>query len=222
MALPRIICFDWIEYLKPLFSDERMSKIQNILANCKFYPENKDIFKVFNQPLDNIKVVIIGMDPYSSGQATGLAFAVNKDCKIPNSLQIIFNEIERDIYQYDFTPERLENLQIKTLEHWVKQGVMLLNSALTVEIGKSGSHLIHWRWFIEEIVKILSEKGVIFVLWGKHAQTFKRNINETTNYILESCHPVAECYGSGKFIGVGHFSKINELLKEQGKKEIIW
>jgi uracil-DNA glycosylase len=218
--LEKIVHPSWVNILLPLFNDSRMLSIQHKLGKMitlgkKFYPEKSNIFRVFRDvPLDKVKVVIIGQDPYIRfNQAIGRAFAVPKEMMNPPSLDIIFKEIKRD-YQLD------DNYNIdSTLESWSNQGVLLLNTALTVEEGKSNSHANDWLWFIKEVIDKLQEvtNGIIFVQWGTQAQTY--NINEKLHYKLKACHPQAENYGSGKFIGCNHFSTINKILEKDNGRE---
>jgi len=164
----------------------------------------------------NLKVVIVGQDPYiNPNQAMGLCFSVPCGEKNPPSLVNIFKEIENDCgvknTKGDLTP-------------WAKQGVLLLNSLLTVEAGRPLSHAGRgWEKFFEATIKAINEKteGIIFVLWGNNAKKVKPLIDTTKHFVLESSHPSPLGAHAG-FFGCKHFSKINEILKKQGKTEIDW
>lgn len=227
--IPSIIDSSWHEYLQPLFDDKKMALTKQEVFKVKFLPDKQDIFKVFKMPIHDIKVVILGQDPYpKKGQANGLSFAVNKDIDIPPSLKIIHKEI---------IAEGITSIADRTLEAWFKQGVFLLNSALTVQNGVSGSHLNYWHWFTKDVIKIISIQGnnPIWLMWGAKAKgyigfihsyykwhnTFKGN---SYNYVLEADHPAAETYPSSKykFSGCNHFVLCNNILREMNKSPINW
>lgn len=237
--IPEYIHPSWHQYLQPLFDDKKMIMIKNqVLPRCKFYPESDKIFRVFTMPIDKVKVVILGQDPYYNGSANGYAFAVNQSTAIPKSLDIIKKEIinskvERDTYI------NIESAKWKTLHHWAEQGIFLLNTALTVEVGIAGSHTGQWQWFTREVVKIISrEQQPVWMLWGAKAKSFKDYIfnyhqfkteeglirSPNTNYGLEADHPAAETYGNSKykFSGCNHFNICNEILRRQNKTIINW
>ena len=195
------------------------------LPNTQYLPEKKDIFNVFKMPISKIKVVILGQDPYpTEGYAMGYAFAVPKGKEIPKSL----NEIKKVI-------NNNEDPKWQTLEHWIKSGVFLLNTALTVEIDNAGSHLKFWKNFTKEVIKYISiEHPCIWMLWGVKAKKFKKyicepkevssekdiegiSIKDKKNYILEAPHPAR---GNG-FRKYGHknFFYANKIL---GKEKIKW
>ena len=177
-----------------------LSKLDEVLQN-KYYPQKEDIFNVFSMPLEDIKVVILGQDPYpKEGQAIGYSFAVSEETPKPASLRIIEQEVGHSID--------------KTLKSWREQGVFLLNTALTVEAGNAGSHIKYWEGFMNLVISHISfHNPCIWVLWGKYAQGFKGAINQEGNTILEAPHPASEAYkpGSG-FIGCNHFNTINSIL----------
>lgn len=241
--IPDIIHPSWHPYLQPLFNDKKMILINNnVLPRCKYYPEASDIFKVFRMPLQEVKVVILGQDPYYNGSANGLAFAVNRTTVIPKSLSVIKNEIinskvERDTYI------NIDSDRWKELAHWERQGILLLNSALTVGVGESGSHTGQWQWFTREVVKAISlSVRPVWLLWGSKAISYNAYImyykksteghdhsieadqGKGYNYGLEAPHPAAESYPDSKykFTGCNHFNKCNKILKDQGKKIINW
>ena len=185
--------------------------------NKKITPDINNIFKAFELcKYKSTKVVIFGQDPYfQEGYANGLAFSVNQDKKIPSSLKNIFTEIKSDI----------GNLISSNgyLKCWADQGVLLLNSSLTVEIGLPGSHSkIGWKDFIIDIVKLLSSKeNIVFMLWGNHAKFFEQYIDADKNLILKSSHPSPLSAYRG-FFGNKHFSSCNSYLKSKNIKQINW
>lgn len=191
-------------------------------APSPVYPPKELIFNAFYQtPYDQVKVLIIGQDPYHGpGQAHGLSFSVPIGIKPPPSLQNIFKELETDLH--------LPKPSHGCLISWAKQGVMLLNATLTVRQGEPLSH--HgkgWERFTDAVVHRLTERKdpVIFVLWGKSAQDKCRFLREEgkcpPHFILTAAHPSPYSANQG-FFGCGHFSKINELLKQQNKTPISW
>lgn len=240
--IPDVIHPSWHEHLQPLFNDEKMMIIKDkILPECNFYPSGPDIFKVFSMPLEDIRVVILGQDPYPNGEGIGLAFAVNENTPIPKSLNIIFKEI----IQPNTSEEFVEKIKSKdrTLSSWVNQGVFLLNTALTVEERNPNSHTGYWQWFTREVVRIISTQTKVkpvWLLWGAKAQMFRAFIitprvtrikegltipkNDSYNYILEAPHPAAELYSGGKtkFSGCGHFTMTNEILQLRNQEKIDW
>lgn len=181
------------------------------------FPPGPLIFNAFNKtPFDKVRVVIIGQDPYHRpGQAHGLSFSVPDGIKPPPSLVNIFKELEEDL---GIPPSSSGNL-----DKWTKQGVFLLNAILTVRAGQAASHRkIGWELFTDNVIKLISEKkdGIIFLLWGNFARNKKSLINQSKHYILEAAHPSP--LAGGAFFGCKHFSKTNEILRQQGKKEIEW
>ena len=225
----------------------------NILKNCTYFPGKESTFKVFQMPLDRIKVVILGQDPYpSKGDATGHAFAVNMGTPLPVSLRNISTAIAKQIPNFlvsDYSYPHYDSPEWRTLHHWRKQGIFLLNTALTVESGNAGSHIQNWYGFTKSIIKmILQEQPCIWVLWGKKAQTIFWEVAKKTedkviiyevnddqdrilqsgyvdsHYILQSAHPAAEAYSGGKagFFDNNHFNIINEILDKQGRDKILW
>lgn len=184
----------------------------------KIYPEFENIFHALEvTSLKQVKVVILGQDPYhGENQAHGLSFSVQGGVKIPPSLQNIFKEIQSDVH--GITP------QSGNLEHWAQQGVLLLNSVLTVEAEAANSHQ-GWGWeqFTDEIIKVISaqKKHVVFLLWGKYAQDKASLIDESKHLILKTTHPSPLSAHRG-FLGSKHFSKTNEYLKSHSIKTIEW
>ncbi len=213
---------DWKTFLKEeLKSDDFKKIISELSAERKhhtIFPENEIIFNAFNQTnIDELKVVILGQDPYHGrGQAHGLSFSVNEGVKIPPSLRNIFKELKSDL-----------NLPISNngnLSNWAEQGVLLLNSILTVREKEAGSHQkIGWEIFTDSIIKKISneKQGIIFLLWGAFAQKKSVLINEKKHYILTTTHPSPFSAYRG-FLGCKHFSKTNEILIKNNKQPINW
>lgn len=205
------------EILQPYFD-----RILDRLAQCDaqgytVYPSKNQIFKAFSlTDWADLKVVILGQDPYHGHQqAMGLSFSVNRGVRVPPSLRRIFKELEDDV---DVTVPMHGDLT-----GWAQQGVLLLNSILTVESGRAGSHRkIGWETFTDNIIKHISDKldGIIFMLWGEYAKRKAVLIDTDRHHILTSVHPSPL---AGKaFLGNRHFSKANELLRLSGRSPIEW
>ena len=213
----------WKEALKDEFQQPYFAAIQQILIDEKkaknvVYPPDSLIFNAFNTtPFHDVKVVVIGQDPYHNPEeAMGLSFSVPKGKKVPPSLKRIYKEIANDI----------ENFEIPAhgdLTFWAEQGVLLLNAMLTVQHKKPGSHKkIGWQSFTNAVIKKLSDEkeGIVFLLWGNFAKKKGELIDSTKHHILASPHP-SPLAGSG-FFGNKHFISTNELLEKQGKEPINW
>lgn len=205
-----------LEIKKPYF-DELSNYIEKECKNETIYPSINNIFKAFNTPFNKIKVVIIGQDPYhGKNQANGLSFSVNKGEKIPPSLKNIFKELKTDL-----------NKEIPNhgdLTQWSEQGVFLLNATLTVKEKSPGSHQNKgWETFTDKCIEKLSQdrEGIVFLLWGNYAKQKSTLINQQKHYILETTHPSPFSAHRG-FLGCKHFSKTNDLLKQQNKPIISW
>jgi uracil-DNA glycosylase len=189
-----------------------------LATGAKIFPAGNAIFNAFNQtPFNNVKVVILGQDPYhGSGQAMGLSFSVPKGVKPPPSLVNIFKELKSDI-----------GLPIPThgdLTPWARQGVLLLNAVLTVRENEPASHAkIGWMHFTDAVIRKISDekKGIVFLLWGKFAEQKQILIDETKHFVLKAAHPSPFSADKG-FFGCKHFSKTNELLAKQGLQVIDW
>ncbi len=182
------------------------------------YPEPKNIFNAFNLcPLSSVKVVIIGQDPYHEpGQAHGLCFSVQNGINLPPSLINIYKEIEQDIGHKSITNGDLSD--------WAKQGVLLLNSTLTVQAHIAASHFGHgWETFTDSVIRVVNEnrKNVVYILWGSFAQKKACFVNEQDNLILKSAHPSPLSAYKG-FFGNHHFSRANAYLIEHGIAPINW
>ncbi len=205
------------EFEKSYFSNLR-TFIKNEYKNKQIFPPPKLIFNAFNlTPVNKVKVVIIGQDPYHrQGQAHGLSFSVPKKVKIPPSLINIYKELESDV------GKNIPNHGL--LEGWAKQGILLLNSVLTVESGKANSHKgIGWEKFTESVISKISikKKKVVFLLWGNYAHKKEEFISPNEHLVLKTVHPSPLSAYNG-FFGCKHFSKTNKFLKQNNIGEIIW
>ena len=213
----------WKEVMKEEFSKPYMKELNNFLnqeiaLSKKIYPEKKDIFKCFNStPFDEVKVIILGQDPYHGlNQAEGLSFSVKEGEIIPPSLKNIHKEVENNM-----------NTKINTtkgsLIKWANQGVLLLNSILTVQEGLPGSHSNKgWEKFTDEVISRLNKKdSLVFMFWGKYAKTKSILIDNDRHLVLESPHPSPLSAYKG-FIGNKHFSTCNKFLLKNRKKKIDW
>jgi uracil-DNA glycosylase len=212
----------WFEVLKTEFSLEYFIDLKKFLLQDKslnkIYPSGNQIFSAFNYtPFDQVKVIIIGQDPYhGEGQAHGLCFSVPDGIKPPPSLVNIKKEISADL--------NIPLTDSGNLENWAKQGVLLLNATLTVRANQAGSHQKKgWENFTDKVIETLSEKkdGLVFLLWGRYAQEKERLIDTSRHHILKAAHPSPFSAYNG-FMGCKHFSKTNEILKRSGIKEISW
>lgn len=212
---------DWLCLLKAEFEKLYFLKLQDFLAEEKmsynFFPIEAKIFSAFNfTPIEKLKVVIIGQDPYHGrNQANGLSFSVSDTVKIPASLKNIFKEIKNDL-----------DIELPThgnLESWANQGVLLLNATLTVRENNPSSHQKQgWEIFTDEVIRKISESknGIVFLLWGNFAKKKAQLIDRSKHFILEAPHPSP--LARGGFFGCKHFSKTNEILASQGKIAIDW
>ncbi|HEB9288913.1 TPA: uracil-DNA glycosylase [Campylobacter coli] len=213
---------DWKEFLKEEFSKNYFLEIkkrymQALNNNAIIYPPANLTFNAFNlTPLDGLKIVLLGQDPYHQpNQAMGLSFSVPYGVKIPPSLLNIYKELKTDL---DIEPSKSGDLS-----SWAKQGILLLNSILSVEAGKPASHS-SWGWqeFSDAVISKLSleKSGLIFMLWGNYAKSKKALIDTNKHFILEAAHP-SPLARTG-FLGCKHFSKANEILRNLGKNPINW
>lgn len=212
----------WYELLKDEFNSSDFKNLQKFLeeeyAKYKIYPSPEKVFNALNiTKFEDIKVVIIGQDPYHQpGQAHGLCFSVENNIKLPPSLQNIYKEIENE-----FGNKSLTN---GDLTKWAKQGVLLLNSVLTVRESLPNSHKNKgWEIITNRIVKLLNDrkKPVIFMLWGRNALEMEKYIDKERHFVLSSAHPSPLSAHAG-FFGCGHFKKANSILRQLGENEIIW
>lgn len=212
----------WYDTLKEEFESPYFADIKKTLIEEKrqhvVYPPSPLIFNAFNlTPFDNVKVVIIGQDPYHNiGQAHGLAFSVPDGIQKPPSLQNIFKELNQDL-----------GIAIPTtgnLEKWAKEGVLLLNASLTVRANMAASHAkIGWQKFTDAAIKALSDKkqNLVFILWGNYAIAKENLIDHNKHLILKTVHP-SPLSASRGFFGCHHFSKTNEYLINHNIKPIDW
>lgn len=209
-----------------IYSEMKKEYFQNMLLFLEKEYKNKEVFPPVNEVFkaldlvsyEDVKVVILGQDPYhGSGEAHGLAFSVKRGVRIPPSLRNIFKEIKREYPCFE-VPESGE------LYPWTKEGVLLLNATLTVEKDKANSHnKIGWQFFTDEIIKKLNERErpVVFILWGNFAISKKILITNPIHLVLESPHP-SPLSASRGFFGNNHFLKVNDFLRSKGIKEIDW
>lgn len=209
-----------------IYSEMKKEYFQNMLLFLEKEYKNKEVFPPVNEVFkaldlvsyEDVKVVILGQDPYhGSGEAHGLAFSVKRGVRIPPSLRNIFKEIKREYPCFE-VPESGE------LYPWTKEGVLLLNATLTVEKDKANSHnKIGWQFFTDEIIKKLNERErpVVFILWGNFAISKKILITNPIHLVLESPHP-SPLSASRGFFGNNHFLKVNDFLRTKGIKEIDW
>lgn len=212
----------WKDRLEEQFDAPYFQLLRDFLIAEKqqhtVFPPGGQIFNAFDfTPFEDMKVVILGQDPYHGPcQAHGLSFSVPEGIKPPPSLVNIFKELASDI--------GMDIPKTGNLEPWARQGVLLLNATLTVRARQAGSHQKQgWENFTDAVIKVISEQreGLIFLLWGKFAQAKAALIDESRHHILKAPHPspFSAHYG---FFGCKHFSRTNALLKEQGKAEIDW
>ena len=216
------ITSDWKDYLADELKKDYMQSLQHFLQcekqNKTLYPDETDYFTALNAtPFSQVQVVILGQDPYhGEGQAHGLSFSVMPNVKVPPSLMNIYKELNTDL---GITPANHGYLL-----PWAEQGVLLLNSVLTVEEGKPGSHQNQgWEVFTDKVITLINEghQGVVFMLWGAYAQKKGRHIDRQKHCVLESVHPSPLSAYRG-FLGCQHFSKANEYLTRVGKEPIKW
>jgi uracil-DNA glycosylase len=213
----------WKAALQDEFGKPYMRELGDFLrsekaAGKEIYPAGSLIFNALNStPLAQTKVVVIGQDPYHGpGQAHGLCFSVQPGVKTPPSLVNIYKELKRDL-----------NIDIPghgNLQHWAEQGVLLLNTSLTVEHGIAGSHAkIGWQTFTDKVIEVASQQQerLVFLLWGAHAQSKEKLIDVSKHLVLKSVHPSPLSAHRG-FIGNGHFSRCNKFLQQHGLSPIDW
>lgn len=212
---------DWDIVLEEEYKKEYFDRIKKIVreeySKKKIFPPANRVFYAFREtPYKDVKVVILGQDPYhGEGEANGLCFSVNRGIKMPPSLKNIYKELKEDL-----NVERTDT----DLSDWAKSGVLLLNSVLTVEKDKPASHkMVGWEEFTDSVIKKLNEKEepVVFILWGNFAKSKIKYITNPKHLILSSAHPSPFSVHQG-FFGSRPFSKTNEFLKKNRIKEIEW
>jgi|TARA_B100002003_G_scaffold109998_1_gene101853 uracil-DNA glycosylase len=213
---------DWLTLLEDQFKEKYMVNLKSYLTKemttNTIFPEGNKIFNAFNNTtLNNIKVIILGQDPYHGiGQAMGLSFSVPKGVKVPPSLQNVYKELSQDV-----------GLPVPThgdLTKWAKQGVLLLNSILTVRKNEPASHRVKgWEQFTDTVIHRLSKdkENLVFLLWGSFAQSKEELINLDKHLVLRTSHPSPFSADRG-FFGCKHFSKTNQYLRSHNKAEIEW
>ena len=214
----------WLQVLGPEFEKPYMADLKKFLKEEKesgvtVYPKGNDIFNAFwKTPFTDIKVVILGQDPYPGpNQAHGLSFSVQKGIAIPRSLVNIYKELSTDIPGFKMPAHG-------NLEEWARQGVLLLNATLTVRAGLPASHQKKgWEIFTDEVITKISDnkEGIVFILWGSYAQSKSVLIDQTKHHIIKSVHPSPLSVERG-FYGSKPFSKTNEILIKENKKPIDW
>ncbi len=205
------------EFEKPYFAALVRFLHQEKEAGKKIYPPGSLIFRAFElTPVNEVKVVILGQDPYHNpGEAMGLSFSVPDGVRMPPSLRNIYQEIGQDLgIRMSGSPN---------LEKWARQGVLLLNSILTVEAGKAASHRgIGWQEFTDAVIRYLSDNcnGIVFLLWGNFAKAKASLIDTSRHHVLTAAHPSP--LAGGAFFGCRHFSRTNQILLSEGKTPIDW
>ena len=205
------------EFEKPYFISLVQRLHKEKAEGIQIFPPGKDIFKAFElTPVEKVKVVILGQDPYHNpGEAMGLSFSVPDGVRIPPSLRNIFKEIESDL--------GIRMSGSSNLEPWARQGVLLLNSILTVRAGAAASHRsLGWEYFTDAVIRCISERceGIVFLLWGRYARSKAVLIDSSRHHVLEAAHPSP--LAGGAFFGCRHFSRTNELLIAEGRSPIDW
>lgn len=214
----------WLEQLQQEFESAYFLQLRNFLLSEKqkgrtIYPPGGQIFSAFDQtPFQEVKVVIIGQDPYHGpGQANGLCFSVNQGISHPPSLINIFRELETDLgFSYPKSGD---------LSPWAKQGVLLLNATLTVRAAEAGSHQAQgWERFTDRAIELLNEKreNLVFMLWGSFARAKGKMINRNRHLVLECGHPSPLSANRGHWFGNCHFSRCNAYLESKGISAIDW
>ena len=205
------------EFGKPYFESLVRFLHEEKAAGKRIFPPGSQIFRAFDlTPVSQVKVVILGQDPYHGyGQAHGLSFSVPDNIPAPPSLKNIFKEIESDL--------GVRMSGYPNLEKWARQGVLLLNAVLTVRSGEAASHSkIGWEEFTDAVIRYISDNcdGVVFMLWGNFARSKRDLIDRSRHYILEAAHPSP--LARGAFFGCRHFSQANNILASRGHQPIDW
>ena len=205
------------EFGKPYFASLVRFLHEEKTAGKRIFPPGSQIFRAFDlTPVDKVKVVILGQDPYHGpGQAHGLSFSVPDNMPAPPSLKNIFKEIESDL--------GMRMSGYPNLEKWARQGVLLLNAVLTVRSGEAASHSkIGWEQFTDAVIRYISDncEGVVFMLWGNFARSKRDLIDRSKHHVLEAAHPSP--LARGAFFGCRHFSQANNILAARGLQPIDW
>lgn len=217
MTVNFIIGDSWKDLIDKEMNKEYFQKIRKVLENESVYPPVEEIFSwTLFTPKERVKVVIIGQDPYhNEGQANGLAFSVKDGVKLPPSLRNIFKELESDL--------KIKRPTSGNLEKWAKEGVLLLNTSLTVKKNSPLSHSdLGWNRLTDKVIASLQDReNIVYILWGKHAQKKGKAINRSTNHVIESHHP-SPLSASRGFFGSKPFSKANDYLRKHNIDAIDW
>lgn len=205
------------EFGKPYFVSLVRFLHDEKAAGKRIFPPGSQIFRAFElTPLDKVKVVILGQDPYHGfGQAHGLSFSVPDGVPAPPSLKNIFREIETDL--------GIRMSGYPNLENWARQGVLMLNAVLTVRSGEAASHSkVGWEQFTDAVIRCISDRceGVVFLLWGSFARSKRELVDTSRHYVLEAAHPSP--LARGAFFGCRHFSRTNQILAAQGRQPVDW
>ena len=217
---------EWVELLQSEFEKPYFKKLQKFIADERklftIYPQHENVYRAFElTSYADTRVVILGQDPYHGvNQANGLCFSVQSDVAIPPSLRNVLKELQSDL---DFTPNT-KIAEHGNLEQWARQGVLMLNTTLTVRAGEAGSHQgLGWESFTDEIIRIINNKShpVVFVLWGAMARKKRLFIDTEKHHIVDSAHPSPLSAHNG-FIGSRPFTKINDALVKASFKPINW
>ena len=217
------LCPEWLAHLKPAFASDYMAQLKAFLraekaAGKEIYPPGSEFFAALDAtPPSRASVVVLGQDPYHGpDQAHGLSFSVRRGQPIPPSLRNIFIELQEDL--------SIAPAQHGDLSGWARQGVLLLNSVLSVERGLPGSHQGRgWEYFTDAVIAVLNEgdRPIVFLLWGKHAQQKGAVINREKHCVLSAPHPSPLSAHRG-FFGCKHFSRANDFLRAQGYQPVDW
>ncbi|WP_367348902.1 uracil-DNA glycosylase [Sphingobium yanoikuyae] len=213
----------WRTPLRDQFASPYMQGLKQFIeaekaAGKRIFPKGNEYFRALDlTPLDQVKVVVLGQDPYhGEGQAHGLCFSVQPGVRTPPSLVNIYKELESDL--------GLPRARHGFLEHWARQGVLLLNSVLTVEMGRAASHQGKgWETFTDAIVRLVAQKDepVVFLLWGAYAQRKAGFVDSGRHLVLKAAHPSPLSAHNG-FLGCRHFSQANDFLEAKGRGAIDW
>ena len=213
----------WRAALRDQFASPHMQGLKQFIeaekaAGKRIFPKGNEYFRALDlTPLDQVKVVVLGQDPYhGEGQAHGLCFSVQPGVRTPPSLVNIYKELESDL--------GLPRARHGFLEHWARQGVLLLNSVLTVEMGRAASHQGKgWETFTDAIVRLVAQKEepVVFLLWGAYAQRKAGFVDSGRHLVLKAAHPSPLSAHNG-FLGCRHFSQANDFLEAKGRGAIDW
>ena len=222
LKLQDLLQNDWKSVLKSTFQSENFKKLSvkvlDAYQNETVYPTVSHLFEAFNlSSYQNTRVVILGQDPYHGpGQAHGLSFSVPRGVSLPPSLKNIYKELFQDVGLMRSSGD---------LSDWARQGVLLLNTSLTVRAGEAGSHaVLGWPIFTKSVLNVLNarESPIVFLLWGNHAQQFASLIDERKHHVIKSAHPSPLSANRGGWFGSKPFSQTNEFLVSKGIEPIIW